>query len=150
MLPIGSNYQTNIEQMGAIMKQVDAMFPQLDHFQICCLSTSLINEYDRWLQIIQEGVHPSIEDYEYELIKLDALIESVDECIANNDNTPLSFGMKQSELLIEAVDNEYEKVSSEDPNGAVIVGQTRQKIRQAAIEAFGIDILSMAHRKTNS
>ncbi len=138
MQPIGPNYHTKMEQ-------VDAIFPQLDHVEIRCLSTSLKNEYDRWCQIIEEGTDPSTEDYEYQLIKLDVLIKSLDESIKTNVG-PISFGQKQTELLIEAIDNEYEKNS--DDESRAIVEQTREKIRSAAIKAYGEIILEIAHFKS--
>lgn len=143
MLPIGPNFQTNMEQINTI-------FPQLNPLEISCLSTSLKNEYDRWTLIIDKRENPSIEDYEYELIKLDSLVNFVDEWIKNNESSPISFGRQQAELLIETMDNEYEKVTSEhEAEVIIIVGQVRHKIRKTAVEVFGPIILETAHLKSS-
>jgi hypothetical protein len=146
---------TNPSQMASLKS--DEIFPNLNKLEMCCLYEALKNESGRWCSII-DSESASCEDYEYEMIKLDSLIDFFEQKI-KSDTAPneISFDQKQTELLIEAIDNEYNSYIKEkslekkesDEKECVVIEQTRTKLREVAICTYGPRILELAHYKSD-
>lgn len=156
MNPIVNQQTQFIEtnQMQMLNEQTDKIFPDLNQSQMNCLSNSLRNEFKRWNDIIDEGTHIKVSEYQYQLIKLDILINKISRFIENNvSGNHIGFDEKETELLIEAIDNEYDSCVRDvgcDSKELDIVIETRDILKEVAIRCFGSDIVDYAHYKSQS